>query len=101
MPLSRHDKVNMVKSLAPHHKATIRKHLKKHIQSGKGMSGQGLFDFLGNIGSSLLPIVKSVGMPILRDVLLPAVTGHIKSKLGGGLKVPGGALRLAGQRRRK
>ena len=101
MPLSRQDKINMVKSLAPHHKATIRKHLKKHIQSGKGMSGQGFFDFLGSIGRTLLPIIKSVGMPILKDVLLPAGINMIKGKLGGGLKVPGGALRLAGQRRKR
>ncbi len=98
MPLSRKDKVNLVKSLAPQHKATLKKHLKAHIQSGKGMSGQGLFSFLGNIGKSLLPVVKSVGLPILKDVLLPAATGALQKKLGGGLKVPGGGLRLAGQR---
>jgi len=101
MPLSRQDKVNMVKSLAPHHKATLRKHLKKHIQEGKGMSGEGLFSFLGNIGKTLLPIVKSVGMPILKDVLIPKAAAYAQSKLGSGLKVPGGALRLAGQRGRR
>ena len=98
MVLSHADKVNLVKSLAPHHKAKLRKHLKQHIQSGKGMSGAGLFSFLGSIGKALLPVVKSVGMPILKDVLLPAATGALQKKLGGGLRVPGGALRLAGQK---
>jgi hypothetical protein len=98
MVLSHADKVNLVKSLAPHHKAKLRKNLKEHIQSGKGMSGAGFLSFLSGIGKGLLGVVKTVGMPILQDVLLPAATGALQKKLGGGLKIPGGALRLAGQR---
>lgn len=107
MVLSREEKIDLVKSIAPAHKTKIKKHLKQHIQEGKGMSGDGLFSFLGSIGQSLLPIVKSVGLPILKDVLLPAAQGALQKKLGGGLtvaggslNVPGGALRLAGQRGR-
>ena len=100
--LTHTQKVSMVKSLAPHHKAKLRKHLRAHIHAGKGMSGAGLFSFLGSIGKTLLPIVKSVGLPILKNVLLPAVKGHIEKKYAGsGLKVPGGGLMLAGQRRRR
>ena len=99
--LTHTQKVSLVKSLAPHHKTKLRKHLRAHIHSGKGMSGSGLFSFLGSIGKTLLPIVKSVGLRILKDVLLPAVTGHLTKKLGGGLRVPGGGLMLAGQRRRR
>ncbi len=107
MVLSREEKVDLVKSIAPCHKAKLKKHLKQHIQEGKGMSGEGLFSFLGSIGKSILPVVKAVGMPILKDVLLPAATGALQKKLGGGLKVPGsgikvagGSLKLAGQRGR-
>ena len=100
MALTTNDKVALVKSLAPHHKTKLRKHLREHIQAGKGMSGAGLFSFLGSIGKALLPIVKTVGMPILKDVLLPAGVDMLKKKIGGGVSLPGGALRLAGQRGR-
>lgn len=98
--LSTEEKIDLVKSIAPTHKTKLKKHLKQHIQEGKGMSGQGLFSFLGSIGKALLPIVKSVGMPILKDVLLPAAQGALQKKLGGGLTVAGGSLKLAGQRGR-
>jgi hypothetical protein len=100
MALTKIDKVALVKALSQHHKTKLRKHLREHIQSGQGMSGAGLFSFLGSIGKALLPIVKAVGMPILKDVLLPAGINMLKGKLGGGLTLPGGALRLAGQRGR-
>jgi len=100
MALTTTDKIALVKSLAPHHKTKLRKHLREHIQAGKGMSGAGLFSFLGSIGKALLPVVKTVGMPILKDVLLPAGVDMLKQKLGGGVSLPGGALRLAGQRGR-
>ena len=102
MSLSREQKVNIVKTLAPHHKTKLRKHLREHIQSGKGMSGDGLFSFLGSIGKTLLPIVKAVGMPILKSVLLPAAGSFVKKKIEGrGLNPAGGGLRLAGKRRKK
>ena len=100
MAITRIEKEALVKALAPAHKAKLRKHLKEHLQSGQGMSGAGLFSFLGSIGKTLLPIVKTVGMPILKDVLLPAGVDMLKGKLGMGLTLPGGALRLAGQRGR-
>ncbi len=100
MALTKNEKVALVKSLAPHHKTKLRKHLREHIQSGQGMSGAGFFSFLGSIGKALLPVVKAVGMPILKDVLLPAGVDMLKKKIGGGVSLPGGALRLAGQRGR-
>lgn len=101
MALTNQEKIVLVKSLAPHHKTKLRKHLREHIQAGKGMSGAGLFSFLGSIGKTLLPIVKAVGMPILKDVLLPAGVDMLKKKISGnGVSLPGGALRLAGQRGR-
>ena len=101
MALTEIEKVNLVKALAPHHKTKLRKHLREHIQAGKGMSGAGLFSFLGSIGKTLLPIVKAVGMPILKNVLLPMGGDLIKKKISGnGVSLPGGGLRLAGQRGR-
>ena len=100
MALTTNDKIALVKSLAPHHKTKLRKHLREHLQAGKGMSGAGLFSFLGSIGKALLPIVKNCRYAILKDVLLPAGINMLKNKIGGGVSLPGGALRLAGQRGR-
>ncbi len=100
MALTKNEKVALVKSLAPNHKTKLRKHLREHLQSGQGMSGAGLFSFLGSIGKALLPVVKAVGMPILKEVLLPMGVSAIKKKMGAGVSLPGGALRLAGQRGR-
>tara|TARA_Y100000389_G_scaffold99619_1_gene96364 strand:+ start:155 stop:478 length:324 start_codon:yes stop_codon:yes gene_type:complete len=100
MALTKTDKIALVKSLAPQHKTKLRKHLRAHLQAGQGMSGAGLFSFLGSIGKTLLPIVKTVGLPILKEVLLPMGVNILKKKMGAGLSLPGGALRLAGQRGR-
>ncbi len=101
MALTTNEKIAIVKSLAPQHKTKLRKKLREHLQAGQGMSGAGFFSFLGSIGKALLPIVKAVGMPILKDVLLPAGVDMLKKKISGnGLSLPGGALRLAGQRGR-
>ena len=100
MALTKNDKVALVKSLAPQHKTKLRKYLREHIQSGQGMSGAGFLSFLGSIGKTLLPIVKTVGLPILKEVLLPMGISALKSKMGMGVSLPGGALRLAGQRGR-
>ena len=95
--LTRQDKIKLVKALAPHHKAKLRRHLKEHVMAGRGMSGAGFMDFLKKIGSSLMPIVKAVGPTILKEVLVPLA----KSKMGLGLSLPGGSLRLAGAGKRK
>ena len=95
MKLTKADKINLVKNLSASQKAKLKKHLIEHQMSGKGMSGSGFLDFLKKVGNTLLPVVKAVGMPILKEILVPLA----KSKLGLGLKPSGGGLRLAGDRR--
>jgi hypothetical protein len=67
------------------------------MSAGKGMAGRGFFDFLKKAGKTLLPIVKAVGPTILKEILVPLA----KSKMGLDLRVPGGGLKLAGERRRR
>jgi len=97
MNLTRSDKVKLIQSLSAANKAKLRKHLREHKMSGKGMSGAGFLDFLKKVGNFLSPVVKAVGPTILKEVLVPLA----KSKMGLGLKPSGGGLRLAGQRRAK
>ena len=99
MVLSKTEKVNLVKSLSPSQKDEIKKAL-------TNMGGNGIKDVLMNVADTLKPIVKTVGITILKEVLVPALKQKImgegkkkkKKTVGGGLKIPGGALRLAGQR---
>jgi len=101
MVLSKTEKVNLVKSLSPSQKDEIKKAL-------TNMGGNGIKDVLMNVADTLKPIVKTVGITILKEVLVPALKQKLmgdgkkksgrKKTVGGGLKIPGGALRLAGQR---
>ena len=96
MKLTRADKVKLIHSLSAGQKAQLRKHLHEHQMAGKGMSGTGFMDFLKKIGSTLAPVVKAVGMPVLKEILIPLAKQKL---LGSGLRPVGGGLRLAGQRR--
>lgn len=96
MKLTKADKVRMVKNLSPSQKATLRRHM------GNGtMSGAGFLDFLKKIGNTLAPVVKAVGMPVLKEILIPLAKSKMglgMKKKGAGLKPSGGGLRLAGVR---
>lgn len=75
--------------------ATRMDAIKKHCQACE-MKGEGFKDIMRSIGRVLGPIVKEIGPTVLKELIIPM----IKAKMGGsGLKVPGGALRLAGQGR--
>ena len=80
----------LVKAL-PHHRISA---VKKHCQACQ-MKGQGIMSILKSIGSVLGPIVKEVGPTVLKELVVP----FIKKKMNGkGLTLPGGGLKLAGQR---
>jgi len=101
MVLSRTEKINLVKSLSPSQKEEIKKAL--------SMGGNGIKEVVQKVSATLKPIIKVVGPVLLREILLPALKKKIMGegkkclscKTGGkGLKTAGGALRLAGQKRR-
>lgn len=94
MVLTKTEKINLVKSLSSSHKDELR----KAVMMGQG--GGGIKSVLHNIADTLKPIVKVVGMTVLKEVLIPAVKAKV---MGEGKKrkvkkkVAGGALRLAGK----
>jgi len=75
--------------------ASRKNAVKKHCSTCE-MKGEGFMDILKSIGKVLGPIAKEIGPTVLKEFILP----FIKKKAGMGLKVPGGSLRLAGQRGR-
>jgi len=79
MVLSKADKIKLIHSLSSKHKDELRRAIMK------GQGGGGIKTVLSNIADTLKPIVKVVGMTVLKEVLLK----H---------KVMGSGLRLAGQR---
>jgi len=82
MVLSKADKIKLIHSLSSKHKDELRRAIMK------GQGGGGIKTVLSNIADTLKPIVKVVGMTVLKEVLIPALK-H---------KVMGSGLRLAGQR---
>ena len=79
MVLSKADKIKLIHSLSSKHKDELRRAIMK------GQGGGGIKTVLSNIADTLKPIVKVVGMTVLKEVLLKN-------------KVMGSGLRLAGQR---
>ena len=79
----------LLKALPAHRKNAVKKHCQKCQ-----MQGQGFKDILKSVGSVLGPIAKEVGPLVLKELIVP----FLKKKAGLGLRLPGGALRLAGQR---
>ena len=84
----------LLKALPMAKKAACRKHCRD-----MEMKGQGKFtDVMKSIGKVLGPLSKEVGPMVMKEFLLPM----LKSKMGGsGLGLPGGALRLAGQGKKR
>ena len=82
----------LLSALPAHRKAAVKAHC-----TSCQMKGQGFMDILKSVGSVLGPIAKEVGPTVLKEFVLPFVKKKIE---GGGLSLPGGALRLAGQRGR-
>ena len=86
----------LVRALPVHRMMAVRKHC-----SNCEMKGQGIMDILKSIGSVLGPLVKEVGPTVLKELIVPFIKGKMGKGLhnaGSGLSLPGGALRLAGQR---
>tara|TARA_R110000787_G_scaffold251921_3_gene357416 strand:- start:412 stop:738 length:327 start_codon:yes stop_codon:yes gene_type:complete len=92
MKLTKNQQMAVLKALSPSKKAQI----KKHCQSCE-MKGQGLLSILKSVGKFLLPVVKTIGMPVLKEFILP----FLRNKAGLGLKPSGGGLRLAGRTPRR
>lgn len=101
MSLSHTEKVKLVNSLSPAHK----EELKRALMLGQG--GGGIKTVLMSIRDGLKPIVKAVGMTVLKEVLIPALkaklAGSGRRKKGGSMPtVPAGrGLKLAGAGRKK
>ena len=80
----------LLRALPAHRKNAV----KSHCQSCQ-MRGEGFKDILKSIGKVIGPIAKEVGPVVLKEFILP----FVKKKIAGnGLTLPGGGLRLAGQR---
>lgn len=80
----------LVKALPAHRIAAVKKHCRSC-----SMKGQGVASILKSIGKFLGPIVSKLGPTVLKQLVLP----FIKTKIsGGGVHLPGGGLRLSGQR---
>lgn len=90
MSLSHSEKVKLINSLSPAHKVE----LKNALIMGQG--GGGLKSILINIKDGLKPIVKAVGLSVLKEVLLPALKSKIMGQ-GRKKKLAGKGLKLAGK----
>ena len=83
----------LLNALPAHRKNAV----KSHCQSCQ-MQGEGIMDILKSIGGVLGPIAKEIGPTVLKEFILP----FIKKKMAGdGLSPAGGALKLAGQGKKK
>jgi len=67
--------------------------VKKHCEACN-MRGEGFMDIMRSIRSKLGPIVKEIGPTVLKELIIPMIKHKV---MGNGIKVAGGALRLAGQ----
>jgi len=79
---------SLIRALPAHRKNAVKKHCQKCQ-----MQGQGFKDILKSVSSVLGPIAKEVGPVVLKELVVP----FLKNKAGLGLRLPGGALRLAGR----
>lgn len=70
---------------------------KTHCQSCI-MRGEGIMDVLKSIGKVLGPVAKEIGPTVLKEFVIPFIKKKIEGK---GLTPAGGALRLAGQGKKK
>jgi hypothetical protein len=61
------------------------------------MKGKGVKSILKSVVKVLGPVAKELGPTVLKQLVLPM----IKKKMGMGINVAGGSLRLAGQGRKR
>ena len=103
MVLTKADKIRLLKGLPVADQNYLRG-LILGSMAGTGKKMDALKSFLSGVKDTLKPVVKVVGMTVLKEVLVPALkakmgmTGDGRKKKGRGLKTAGGGLRLAGQR---
>lgn len=62
------------------------------------MRGDGLGSIFKSVGKVMGPIAKEIGPTVMKEIVLPILQKKIE---GNGLTPAGGALRLAGQGRKK
>ena len=82
------------------HLAIIGCHAMQHVSEPQYGAPVSIWitDVMKSIGKVLGPIAKEVGPMVMKEFLMPM----LKSKMGGsGLGLPGGALRLAGQGKKR
>jgi hypothetical protein len=74
------------------------------------MRGEGIKEIMKKIGTVLGPIAKEVGSKVLKEIIIPLIIKEGKKRTGlsegsgsegSGLGVAGGALKLAGQGKKK
>lgn len=73
------------------------------------MRGEGIKDILKKVASVIGPVAKQVGPTVLKEFILPmlkkkygiAASGSGRRPAGNGLQVPGGALKLAGEGKKR
>ena len=89
----------LLKALPP----TRKKAVKTHCQSCQ-MKGEGIMDIIKSVGAVIGPIAKEIGPTVLKEFVLPFVKKKIEARnkpVGSGLTPAGGALKLAGQGKKK
>jgi hypothetical protein len=72
------------------------KALEKHCLKCQ-MKGQGIKEILKSASQILGPIAKELGPTVMKELIIPM----LKKQMGMGLSLPGGALKLAGQGKKK
>lgn len=84
-------------SLPSHRKKLVEDAILRKHKSGD-MQGSGIMDLVKTAGNALGHLAKEIGPVIIKEV----VSAVIKNKMrGGGITLPGGALKLAGQGMKK
>lgn len=77
--------------------ASRKNMVKKHCRAC-AMRGEGLGKILKSTGKVLGPVAKEIGPTVMKEIVVPLLREKMKSQKGKGLTLPGGGLKLAGQK---
>jgi hypothetical protein len=88
MKLSKAEQLKLLHALPIHRTLAVKAHCKSCA-----MKGEGVGQILKSIGSVLGPIIREIGVPVLKEFVLPFIKHKINQKIqkGKGISVAGGA----------
>jgi hypothetical protein len=95
MKLTKAEQLKLLHALPIHRTLAVKTHCKSCAMKGEGIS-----QILKSVGAFIGPLVKEIGVPVLKEFVLPFIKHKINQKIqkGKGISVAGGG---AKKRKRK